>query len=688
MSPCECRELPVRRLLLATAAACFLALPCAAVSADLVLPSIFADHMVLQRSASTPVWGRSTPGQQVTVRLGDDVVAESTPDADGRWRVSLDTSELPAGPHVLRIDDRTINDVLIGEVWLCGGQSNMEFVLADTLGAKEEIEGPPNSQIRQFHVPKRAEQAPVADLRGTWMEAGPSDTGRFTAIGYHFAKNLHRELGVPIGLVNVTWGGSACETWMSPDSVGDLSEIAEGARKLEEEIKTYPERRKAFAQSFHAWVEANDRQDRRTMTVEQVRGVPEDQWTHDTLPRPDQGPAAPGAIWFRRTVEMPEAAAGKPLRFMLGTMQMLEEAWWNGEKVGETTVETFEAGRYGRQHDVPGKLVLAGPNELLVRLWSPARTPHFMISPEYFRAGRVPLSGAWLTLREYSLAAPATPPPAAPIELPWIQNVASRAFNGMISPLLPYGIAGVIWYQGENNSGRASQYHAVFPALIRDWRKAWERDDLPFFWCQLANYREKPEAPGESSWAELREAQTKTLALPATGQVVTIDVGETGDIHPRNKAVPGQRLADLALAGVYGRERPASGPTFDGVEFGGGKAVVRFRDTAGGLVAAPLPEVQTVTSIPPQTAPLRRNRPHSPLEGFAVRDPAGSWRWADAVVEGDTVVVWNPQVPEPVAVRYAWADNPTVNLQGRSGLPAVPFRTDDAPLTTAGRNYP
>ena len=687
-NPCACRELPVRRLVVICAASCGLTLPCPADPGTLEIPAIFSDHMVLQRSARTAVWGRGTPDRRVTVRLGDDLQAESTPGADGRWRVDLDTRELPPGPHTLRINDRTINDVLLGEVWLCGGQSNMEFVLANTKGAGEEMRSRPNPMIRQFLVPKRPETAPQQDIRGEWMRAEGADFGRFTAVGYYFAKHLAGELGTPVGLINATWGASACETWMSPEAVAAVPGLAEGAAQLEGEIRDYPEKRAAFIRDFGRWMAEEGRQDKPALTAEQVAASPPGTWSKVDLPRRPAGAPAPGSVWFRRMVDIPPAAAGKEIAVMLGNVQMLEEVFWNGERVGGTTLETFETGRYGKSHKIPARLVRAGANDLLVRVWSAAVTPHFMVADEYFRAGPVPLGGEWLMQRESELPPPASPPPPPPVQPRAIQNTASRAFNGMINPLAPFTIAGVIWYQGENNAPRAAQYREVFPALIRDWRKLWGKADLPFFWCQLANYRETPRQPGESTWAELREAQSQALALPQTGQVVTIDVGEARDIHPRDKATPGKRLADLALARVYGRKTPVSGPVFAGAEFGGGRAVISFDGAAGGLEAAPVPATQVLTSIPPRSAPLTRNSPDSPLEGFALCGTNRVWHWAEAVIDGDTVVVRAPGVPEPVAVRYAWSDNPIANLRGKNGLPAAPFRSDDFPLTTQGTSYP
>jgi sialate O-acetylesterase len=650
------------------------------------LPEIFAPGMVLQRSAETPLWGWSDPGTQIRVAVGQ-ATAEVKADEDGKWRVNLDLEAAGPGPHEMTVNEVTLSDVLIGQVWLCGGQSNMEFKLGDNLEAVAVIKDSSNPNIRQFLVPKRAGDEPVEDIRGTWMQAGPADSSKFSAIGYHFARELQSELGVPVGIVNVTWGGSACETWMSREGISRVEGLSAGAARVDEDFATYAARRAEFLRAFQAWLTASGHPDLRQWTEADVRALPDDKWTAVSLPRPAPATREPGAIWLRRTVNIPAWAAKKPLPITLGNVQMLEDVWWNGEKVGATTLEKFKAGRNPSNHEVPGRLVREGPNELLLRVWSPAKTPHFLVWEEFFKAGPVSLAGRWQMARESAYPAPAEAPPEPPIELA-TQNAPSRAFNGMIAPLVPYGIAGVIWYQGENNAPRAGQYQAVFRGLISDWRRLWQRDDLPFFWCQLANYKKKNPEPAESDWAELREAQTKTLTVPNTGQVLTIDVGEAGDIHPRNKAVPGRRLADLALAQVYGRPRPVTGPVFGGVTFDGGKAVVRFQDTGGGLFAAPVPDTHPIKTIPFKTAPLIRNSPDSQLEGFAICGPDGVWQWADAIIDGDTVVVWNPTVPDPVAVRHAWADNPTVNLRGQNGLPAAPFRTDNFPLITAGKTYP
>jgi sialate O-acetylesterase len=665
----------------------WLALCAAQANAAVRLSEIFANGMVLQKSAQTPVWGWGEPEAKVHVALGQ-AVAETKAGPDGKWRVNLDLESVGPGPHEMTVNETKLADVLVGEVWLCGGQSNMEYKLGETLDAGKVISESANPSIRQFLVPRRAENKPVDDVRGQWMQAGPADSGKFTAVGYYFARKLQNELSVPVGIINATWGNSPAETWMSREALATLDGLADAADRVNQNVDTYPARREQFIQAFRSWLTANGNTNVAEWTDAEARALPGEKWSTMKLPQPAPATDEPGAIWFRRTVDVPAGAAGKPLSVTLGNVQMLEEVWWNGERVGRRTLETFDTGRNPCKHQIPAQLVRKGANELLLRIWSPAKTPHFTVWVESFTAGPVSLVGEWQTTRERTNPKPKEAPPQPPLELSPIQHVASRAFNGMIAPLVPYGIAGVIWYQGENNNVRAAQYRDVFPELIKSWRKLWSREDLPFFWCQLANHKKKQPEPVESTWAELQEAQTRTLALPRTGQAVTCDVGEAGDIHPRNKAVPGRRLADIALAEVYGKDTPVSGPVYKGATFGKGKAVVHFADTAGGLVTMPVPATQVIKSIPSEKAPLLRNSPDSQLEGFAICGADRVWKWADACIDGETVVVWNPLVPAPVAVRYAWADNPTFNLYGKNGLPAVPFRTDDFPLTTAGRVYP
>jgi sialate O-acetylesterase len=318
-------------------------------------------------------------------------------------------------------------------------------------------------------------------------------------------------------------------------------------------------------------------------------------------------------------------------------------------------------------------------NQLAVRLFAPAEPPGFSWFPS---VGTTKILGGWMAKAEYALppldpdAKKAVPPLTGQHVLP------GRLFNGMVHPILPYAIRGVLWYQGESNTGNASLYRTSFPLLIKDWRQQWQQGDFPFYFCQLANYRAKTDQPGESVWAELREAQAKTLSVPNTGMAVLIDTGESEDIHPQSKQIAGERLAKIALAKTYGREVVPSGPSYASMKIEGSAIRLIFDHLGGGLVAKEVPATYDVMRKAGKTAPLVRNSPHSQLEGFAICGADKRWVWAEAKIDGDTVLVSSKQVPSPIAVRYGWADNPTCNLYNAADLPASPFRTDEFPGTT------
>jgi len=358
------------------------------------------------------------------------------------------------------------------------------------------------------------------------------------------------------------------------------------------------------------------------------------------------------------------------------------------------TPETHPGAGARAIHHIPAHAVAAGPSDLAIRIFSPKERPGFQVNESIFLLGDSRLGGEWLVRQEFELAGdlPAGIAPQPLGQPPMTQTVASRLFNGMIAPLAPYALAGVIWYQGESNARRAAQYRKAFPLLIGDWRALWHRDDLPFFWCQISsfgNYRPLDKQPTESTWAELREAQSAALSLAATGQAVTIDVGEAEDIHPREKEIPGRRLAAIARAKIYGcAEIPFSGPVYESMTIQADRIVVKFSHTEGGLVAKPLPATIPLTTIPARDVPLVRHSPKSPLEGFAICGPDKKWRWANASIEDGKVVVSSPEVSQPVAVRYAWSDYPLANLVNGAGFPAAPFRTDNFRLTTDEGRYP
>lgn len=658
---------------------------CGPARAELRLADLFSDHAVLQRSGETKIWGWARPGAVVTVSLAGER-AEAVAGADGRWETALDLRETPPGPHTLTADGdgkAESRDVLAGEVWLASGQSNMQWTLRDSLGGPEEAARARNPMVRQFLVKPRAEEEPAEDIRGRWMLAVPEQAGEFSAVGYYFATRLNQELGTPVAVINASWGGSSSEAWTSREALASDPVVGARADRVNRALAEFERKKAEFARAFAEFVRRTGRADPSGAAGGlKAPGADKDWRPVRITSEPGPAEARPGVIWLRREVTLPPDAGGKPLRVRLGRAGLFARVFWNGELIAENTFEKDVLPQVPLLVDVPGRLARAGANSLAVRIYSPGTPPSLRPRGWRFLTGRVPFEGEWLFHQELVFDGPAPEMPEPPPPLPEIQHRPARLFNGMIAPLVPAALAGVIWYQGESNTGRAFEYRQAFPLLIADWRGRWGRPELPFYWCQLAGFMEKKDTPGESGWAELREAQTLALRLPATGQAVLLDAGEAQDIHPRDKRTPGERLAAIALARRYGKNVPFTGPVYEGFRVEGDKMRIRFSDTGGGLVARELPAEYPLTKIPPASAPLRRNSPGSELEGFAVCGEDRRWVWADARIEGDTVVVWSPQAPRPVAARYAWADNPTGNLWGANGLPAGPFRTDTFPLST------
>lgn len=657
--------------------------------ADVVLPAILSDHMVLEKSSATAVWGKADPGEEVAITLAGQS-ASTTAGEDGRWRLTLDLKEAEAGPHEMVVKGKNeirVRDVVVGDVWVAAGQSNMQFTLRGAAGADAEMAAPANPMLRHFKVKVVPSPDPLEDCEGKWEITGPDTVGDFTAVGYFFAKTLQKNLDVPIGLINASLGGTAAESWTSPDGLRKEPELGPVAEAQWKEAREYPERRKNWEAGFAEWTKTTNRADRREGAPSDFAAMdagPEG-WTTITLPGPLSGGES-GARWFRKTVEIPERLAGRQLPLVLGEIEGFEEVYWNGELIAALTPETHPGAPHPRRYDIPAKLLKPGTNVLAIRVFSPA-TPGGL-QGRVFKVATISLKGEWLTRVEYTFPGP--PPPPPPVQPPGPRRdsgTAASLYNGMIHPITPFTIKGVIWYQGEGNASRAWQYRKTFPRLIQDWREQWKNPELPFYFCQLANHGKKEPAPSDGNWAELRDAQSLALALPGTGQAVLLDLGEGEGIHPVRKKEVGERLAQIALARTYGRSVPYSGPVVKSSAVEGNTIRLQFTHTDGGLVARPLPEKHDLNIPEGRTAPLIRNSPESELEGFAICGKDGQWVWAKARIDGNDVLVWSDSVPEPAAVRYAWADNPTANLYNGAGFPAGPFRTDDFPLTTTPRKY-
>jgi sialate O-acetylesterase len=499
-------------------------LTAASAGADVKLPAIIGDNMVLQQGMKPPIWGWADPGEKVTVSLNGKEIS-STADSQGRWQVKLPKMKA-GGPYDVTISGKntiTLHNVLVGEVWVGSGQSNMEFGVGGANNAQQEISSAHFPQIRMFTVAKKVGTEPLADVEGHWVECSPQTVGGFSAVAYFFGRDLHQKLGVPVGLIHTSWGGTPAEAWTSRPTLEADSDLRYMVENWDKQIADYPKTLADYNQRVKDWQDESDKA-RAAGTLEPKK--------------PDQ--------------------------------------------------------------------------------------------------------------------------PQDPRDNPWLTG---GLYNAMIAPLIPYSIKGAIWYQGESNADRAYQYRKLFPTMIRNWRQAWGEGDFPFLFVQLANWMNVKPEPSEDAWAELREAQSKTLALPKTGMAVIIDIGDAADIHPKDKQDVGHRLALAAYKVAYGQDLVYSGPTYKSMKVEGDKIRLRFTHVGGGLVA----------------------REGGALKGFEIAGADRKFVWADATIDGDSIVVSSSQVQKPVAVRYAWAANPMNNLANKEGLLASPFRTDDWPGVTVGK---
>lgn len=698
-----------------------LGLPAFSLAADLKLPALFSDNMVLQSGKKVPIWGRASAGEKIKIQYGSQTVS-ATADGGGKWAAALDLSSERGAPFDMTVTgDKSpspiiIKNVIVGEVWLASGQSNMYKPVGPAAQMQpndnweQVVADSANPEIRVFTVAMRFSDQPLDDCGGKWEVASPQTTAKFTAAGYFFARELNRELHVPVGIIHSSWGGTRAEPWISLpgfDADPDLAQVAKEETQVftghAAALKQYDEAVTEWAKA-HGYGDPGDTGEKKGFAATNANT---DDWSPASI---GSMKLTPGVHWFRSTVNIPQDWAGKPLTLALGTMAGFDTVYYDGLRVGGVDPGCADKVQSGRSYKVPAEKVKGGPATITVRLVN--QLPVSGLMPQSWRT--VLLSGnshigfgPWKTKMELAFPPldqptlstyPKLPPDIAPFD------AAGHLFNAMINPLIPYAIAGAIWYQGESNADVAPWvmsahagnpwysgehpdpsplYRKLLPALITDWRSEWKRrggtgGDFPFYFCQLANYKRKQLQPSESQWAEVRESQRVTLgAVPATGMAVLIDIGQEKDIHPTDKEDVGARLARWALADTYGHKMEESGPLYQSMKIEGNKARLAFSHVAGGLVAQPLPESYRPASYKPDTAPLVKPMPDSPLQGFEVAGPDGKFVWANAAIEGSTVVVSAPSVSQPVAVRYAWADNPTCNLYNSAKLPASPFRTDN-----------
>lgn len=622
-----------------------------------LLHPLFTDNAVLQRDRPIPIWGWATPGANLSVGIDGKKFWKTRAGADGKWMVRIGPYKA-GGPHTLTVDGSvpgemaTRSNILFGDVWLCSGQSNMEWGIDQANNGQQEIAAANYPDIRLFTVPQTVSGTPRQLVNSQWLVCNPTNIAAgksrgFSAVAYFFGRKLHQELKVPIGLIHSSWGGTVAEAWVHESALGNIKDfdgqVAAVKKSATSEL--------SYEEQNMVWLREVDKGEREGWAGENadVSG-----WS--SINAPGNWEAVPelglqnfdGLAWYRREVDVPAEWAGKDLSLQLGSVDDHDTTFWNGKPVGANFAVSV-----ARNYKIPGAEVKAGRNVIAIRVYDTGGLGGLTGRPEQMKlelAGQPPLSlvGSW----KLKTSVPSKELTSGPIRID-NPNVVTVLNNGMIAPLAPYGLKGAIWYQGESNASRAEQYGRLLPVLINGWRRQFDTP-LSFYIVQLAGYMNPDDAPRDDEWPRLREAQMNTAqTVERTGIATAIDVGEAGDIHPKNKQDVGLRLALAALAQDYGKKIPFDGPTLKSARRNGNKMVLRFDNAAGGLT-------------------LRGDANRV----FAVAGADKKWVWADAVVENGTVVLTSAEVKEPVYVRYAWSNFPRAHLYNGAELPAMPFRTD------------
>lgn len=616
--------------------------------AQVTMPKFFSDNMVLQRDKPIHIWGHSSTNEKIEVYFKGQNKKTTATD-NGNWSVYLEASAY-GGPYTLTVkgeqSEIAFNNVLVGDVWLCSGQSNMEFRLNSANDATTEIARANYPDIRLFTVERAIANHPKTDVRGTWQPCSPTTAGEFSAVGYFFGKNLYQETHIPIGLICSSWGGTVAETWTSPEGIRHIPEFTQKLAESEKiDLDHFDQINQAKKTAFEKALQTDPGIEEKWYTTDSYSTfdgrmrLPQG-WSGTTLSDMD------GTVWFSTEIALPDNSAEKQAVLSLGRIDDADITWINGIEVGRTNgydkdrlypikagilkkgrnIITISVSDYSGEGGINGQrdqlyLVVDGIKHSLAKEWK------YKVAVDSRKYGYVELG-----------------PNAYP----------SLLYNGMIAPLTDFPIKGVIWYQGESNDYNPALYRTLFPNLINDWRTCWN-DEFPFYWVQLANYKNTDKMPQESKWAEIREAQTLALSLPKTGQAVIIDIGEAKNIHPKNKKDVGKRLALHALKYDYEQKNiVADGPTFQSMKTEKNKVIITFGNIGSGLVSKDNNEF---------------------INGFSLADRDKKFVWAKAKISGNSVIVWSENLSHPVAVRYGWSDNPGyLNLCNKEGLPACPFR--------------
>jgi len=644
-------------------------LSCGPLWANVKLPKLFSDHMMFQREQVIRIWGEADPGEKIEISFNSETYRIKA-DREGSWEIELPAMKA-GGPYEMSVSGKNtiaLKDILIGDLWVCSGQSNMEWPLHQANNADEEIRHANFQNIRIFNVPKKIATSPQKDLEGgSWQICSPESIPGFSAVGYFFGRHLHRELGVPIGLIGSNWGGTIVETWTSKEGFEGVPEYDKVANEvasidLAKKESENEEKHKEWLKEF----QSGDQGSKNGVYVWNSPDYNPEGWSVMSLPQlweqagDKELQSANGVLWFMKEVELTAEQLKQKAILSLGPIDDSDITWINGEMVGET----YNIYNRERKYEVPSGILKEGKNRIVVRvedyrggggLYGGKEQLFLQLGQE-----KLSLAGSWRYRAGLITSSEMPGSQFGPNSLPTL------LYNGMIAPLISFPIKGAIWYQGESNAAQAYQYRTHFRLLINDWRAKWNIGDFPFLWVQLANYMSSVDQPAESEWAELREAQDKTLSLPNTGMASAIDIGEAGDIHPRNKQDVGFRLSLEALNITYGKDLVSTGPRYESMETDGGKIIIRFSHTGKGLVV---------------------KDKYQYIKGFTIAGADREFYWAKAeLVDASTLKVYSEHVKQPVAVRYAWANNPNqANLYNSENLPTNPFRTDKWEGITLGR---
>jgi sialate O-acetylesterase len=621
------------------------------------LPALIRDSMILQRDAQIKIWGWSSPNEKIKISFNKKDF-KTKADANGNWNVFLPAMKA-GGPYTMNVDASnhiTLKDILIGDVWICTGQSNMVHQMAlHAIRYADEVASVNFPQIRQFWVANITNlQGPQKDLPfGNWKSANPKDVLDFSAVAYFFAKALYGKYHVPIGIINASWGGIPIEAMMSEDAFKDFPNILSTIQKNKDTAYTNGLSRRGFSGGIRAqqpqdkglvekWFDPSYHPPVGGWKVINIPGYWEDQGIKDL----------DGVVWYRKEIDVPTSIANGNAKVFLGRIVDADVLYINGQQVGNTTYMYPQ-----RRYAVPSGLLKPGKNLFVIRVTNNSGKGGFVPDKPYqLFAGNdtVDLKGYW----DYKVGL---------VNQPFrgfggggggiaAQNQPTGLYNSMIAPLVGYTMKGFVWYQGESNTGRAAEYAKLQPAMINDWRAKWNQPNAPFLYVQLPGFMDYNYLPSESQWAQFREAQLKSLSVPNTGMAVAIDLGEWNDIHPDRKKPVGDRLALAAEKIAYGENIVYSGPIYQSQQIDGNKIILSFTNAGSELITNDGEE----------------------LSEFAIAGADKKFVWAKAKIEGDKVIVWNEAVPNPMYVRYAWADDPVnPNFYNKEGLPASPFRTDN-----------